>query len=137
MSPSQGLYLHTGQHKNRINVHNTDIHALSGIRTHDHSFRESEDSSCLGQHGHRDRYIFTNRIVKQPTRNETCLVFKLKKGCYYFSAQKSGTRGTHKWQIHGPFDIENGEMRQSHFVPPLPFPMHLSLLLTAFRTRSW
>jgi hypothetical protein len=32
ISPSQGRYLQTGQHKHRINAH-TDIHALSGIRT--------------------------------------------------------------------------------------------------------
>jgi hypothetical protein len=37
ISPLQGLYLHTDQHKHRINAHNTDIHALSGIRTHDPS----------------------------------------------------------------------------------------------------
>jgi hypothetical protein len=43
ISPSQGRYLHAGQHKLRINVH-TDIHALSVIRTHDPSFRASEDS---------------------------------------------------------------------------------------------
>jgi hypothetical protein len=54
ISPSQGRYLHTGQHKHRINAH-TDIHALSGIRTHDPSFRTSEDSSCLRTRGHRDR----------------------------------------------------------------------------------
>jgi hypothetical protein len=47
ISPSQGLYLHTEQYKHRINAHNTDIHALSGIRTHDPSVRASEDSSCL------------------------------------------------------------------------------------------
>jgi hypothetical protein len=29
----------------RINAHNTDIHALSGIRTHDPSVREGEDGS--------------------------------------------------------------------------------------------
>jgi hypothetical protein len=40
ISPSQGLYLHTGQHKHRINTH-TDMHALSGIRTHDPSVRAS------------------------------------------------------------------------------------------------
>jgi hypothetical protein len=32
----QGLCLHT-QHIHRINAHKTDIHALSGIRTHDPS----------------------------------------------------------------------------------------------------
>jgi hypothetical protein len=45
-SPSPGRYLHTGQHKLRINAH-TDIHALSGIQTHDPSVRASENSSCL------------------------------------------------------------------------------------------
>jgi hypothetical protein len=35
-----GLYLHSGQHKLRINAY-TDIHALSGIRTHDTSLRAS------------------------------------------------------------------------------------------------
>jgi hypothetical protein len=32
ISPSRGRYLHTGQHKHRINAH-TEVHALSGIRT--------------------------------------------------------------------------------------------------------
>jgi hypothetical protein len=40
------LYLHTEKHKHRINVHNTDIEALSEIRTHDPRVRVSEDSSC-------------------------------------------------------------------------------------------
>jgi hypothetical protein len=35
ISPSQGLYLYTEQHKHKINTHNTGIHASSGIRTHD------------------------------------------------------------------------------------------------------
>jgi hypothetical protein len=47
MSPLQALYLHTEQHKHRINAHNTDIHALSGIQTHDLSVRASEDSSWV------------------------------------------------------------------------------------------
>jgi hypothetical protein len=46
INPSQGRYLHTGQHKHRINAH-TNIHALSGIRTHDPSVQTSEGSSCL------------------------------------------------------------------------------------------
>jgi hypothetical protein len=54
ISPSQGRYLHTGQHKHRINGH-TDIHALSGIRTHDPSVWASEDGSCLRPGGHCDR----------------------------------------------------------------------------------
>jgi hypothetical protein len=56
LSPSQGRYLHTGQHKHRINAL-TDIHALSGVRTHDPSVLASEDSSCLRPRGHRDRLI--------------------------------------------------------------------------------
>jgi hypothetical protein len=46
INPSQGRYLHTGQHKHRINAH-TDVHALSGIRTHDPSVRASEDSQNI------------------------------------------------------------------------------------------
>jgi hypothetical protein len=55
ISPSQGCYLHTEEHKHRINAHNIDIHALSSIRTHDPSVRASEDSSCLRPRGHCDR----------------------------------------------------------------------------------
>jgi hypothetical protein len=34
-----------------------NIHALSGIRTHDPSVRASEDSSCLRPLGHCDRSV--------------------------------------------------------------------------------
>jgi hypothetical protein len=46
----------------RINAHNTDIHALSRIRTHDPSVRASEDTSCLRPRGHCDGLYekFTN-----------------------------------------------------------------------------
>jgi hypothetical protein len=42
ISSSQGRYLHTGQHKHRINActHQT-FHALNGIRNHDPGFRAS------------------------------------------------------------------------------------------------
>jgi hypothetical protein len=53
ISPSYGRYLHTEQHKHRINAH-TDIHALIWIRTHDPSVRASEDSSYLRPRGHCD-----------------------------------------------------------------------------------
>jgi hypothetical protein len=36
---------HTEQQKHRINAYNIDVHALSGIRTHDPSARTSEDNS--------------------------------------------------------------------------------------------
>jgi hypothetical protein len=55
---SQGRCLHTEQHKHRINAH-TDIHASSGIRTHDPSVRANEDSSCLRPRGHGDRHRMT------------------------------------------------------------------------------
>jgi hypothetical protein len=54
ISQSQCLYLHTEQQKHRINAY-TDIHALSGIRTHDPSARSGEDGSCLRQRDHCDR----------------------------------------------------------------------------------
>jgi hypothetical protein len=54
ISPSQGLYLNTGQHKHRINAY-ADIHVLSEIRTHDPSVRASKDSTCLRPCGYRDR----------------------------------------------------------------------------------
>jgi hypothetical protein len=38
----------------RINAHNTDIHALHGVQTHDPSVRASEDSPCLRPHSHCD-----------------------------------------------------------------------------------
>jgi hypothetical protein len=51
ISPTQGHYLH----KHRINA---NIHALSGIQTHDPSVRASEDSSCLRPRGPCDRLSF-------------------------------------------------------------------------------
>jgi hypothetical protein len=66
ISPSQGRYLHTGQHKHRINAH-TDINALSGIRIHDLSVLASEDSSYLRPRGHRDRQIIITLLLSKKT----------------------------------------------------------------------
>jgi hypothetical protein len=41
---------------------NTNIHALSGLRTHDPSAQASEDSSCLRQRGHCNRPDFMNML---------------------------------------------------------------------------
>jgi hypothetical protein len=57
ISLSQGRYLHTEQHKHRINAHNTDIPALSGIWTPDPNVQTSKDSSCLRPRGHCDRLV--------------------------------------------------------------------------------
>jgi hypothetical protein len=62
ISPSQGQYLHAGQHKHRINAH-IDIHALSGIRTHDTSVRASEDSSCSRPRGHSDQRMICSSVA--------------------------------------------------------------------------
>jgi hypothetical protein len=40
----------------------TGIHAVSGIRTYDPSVRASEDSSCFGPRGHRDRQGYNQKI---------------------------------------------------------------------------
>jgi hypothetical protein len=55
MSPSQGRYLNTGQHKQKKRTHALNIHALSRIGTHDPSVRASEDSSRLRPRGYCDR----------------------------------------------------------------------------------
>jgi hypothetical protein len=57
ISPSQGLYLNIGQHKCKRNTYTPNIHALSGIRTHNPSVRVSEDSSCLRPRGYRDQCL--------------------------------------------------------------------------------
>jgi hypothetical protein len=61
ISPSQGPYLNTLQHKHRkthTHTHTSNIHGRSGIRTHDHSDHASEDSSCLRLLSCRDRRSF-------------------------------------------------------------------------------
>jgi hypothetical protein len=67
INPSQGLYLHTEQYKHRINAHNTDIHVLSGIRTHDPRVLASEGSSCLRPRGHCYRHVFfyIGRVIQR------------------------------------------------------------------------
>jgi hypothetical protein len=49
---------YTGQHKQRIN-----IHALSGIRTHDSSVWADEDSPCLRPLGYCDRHYVTLQLL--------------------------------------------------------------------------
>jgi hypothetical protein len=55
------LPTHRTQH--RINSHNTDTHALSGVRTHDPSVETSEDSSCLRPRRHSDRLSLFKHII--------------------------------------------------------------------------
>jgi hypothetical protein len=44
------------QTQNKHIYYTININALSGIRTHDHSIRVSEDSSCLKVLGYHDRH---------------------------------------------------------------------------------
>jgi len=53
----QGLYLHRRTQHTKTR---TDIHASSGIRTHDSSLRAVEDRTCLRPRGHWDR--LSNRL---------------------------------------------------------------------------
>jgi hypothetical protein len=48
----------------------TDIHALSGIGTHDSSVRAVEDGSCLRTRGYCDRQIMnlTSVICRHPLK---------------------------------------------------------------------
>jgi hypothetical protein len=50
------------QDKHRIN---TGVHALSGIRIHDPSVPEGEESSCLRPRGHCDRPIINKKVKKK------------------------------------------------------------------------
>jgi hypothetical protein len=52
ISPPQGRYLHSQQHKQNKR---TDIHTSSTIRTQDPSGRTGEDCSCLRPRSHCDR----------------------------------------------------------------------------------
>jgi hypothetical protein len=58
ISPLQGPYLHIEQ-KHRTKAY-TDIHASSGIRTHDSSGRAGADGSYLIPRRHYDRQQRTN-----------------------------------------------------------------------------
>jgi hypothetical protein len=64
ISPLQDRYLHrTTQIQNERRQ--IDIHALSVIRTHDHSVRASEDSSYLRPRDHYDRRIIYYACISQ------------------------------------------------------------------------
>jgi len=56
ISPTQGFYLHRTTQQSKTRTH---IHAWSGIRTHEPSFRAAEDRTCLTLLGHWDRLIFS------------------------------------------------------------------------------
>jgi hypothetical protein len=49
----------------------SNVHASSGTRTHDPSFRAGEDSSCLRRRGHCDRPITESRVQLCIKRKQT------------------------------------------------------------------
>jgi hypothetical protein len=60
------LHLYTNTEK-RTDTQTLNIHALSGIRTQDPGFRESEDNACLRPLGYRDRLCIqvTYRLLRK------------------------------------------------------------------------
>jgi hypothetical protein len=79
ISPSQGRYLHTEQHK-----HN---HASSRIRTHYPNVRAGGEGSCLRLRGHCDRhtqtYTISNKSLLQVLHPFlTCFLLRNWKLCY-------------------------------------------------------
>jgi hypothetical protein len=64
---------YTEQHKHRINARNADIHASSGIRTHNPNVLADEDGSCFSPRGHCNRqefisiYVFIFRLSQKLT----------------------------------------------------------------------
>jgi hypothetical protein len=93
ISPSQGRYLHTEQHKHIIN---TDIHALSGIRTHNRSVRAREHSSWLRTRGHCDRRETVQLVRISPFASTSNIDFALStpntiqlvRGFFYWTRSK-------------------------------------------------
>jgi hypothetical protein len=77
ISPSQGHYLHTEQHKHGMNAHK--IHALSGIRTQDLSFRVDEDGWSLRPRSNMwSAYIPFNimKLMILETTLTQCVIFR-------------------------------------------------------------
>jgi hypothetical protein len=69
ISPSQGRYLHIGQHKHKTNTY-TDIHALSGIRIHDPSVRAKTIHAL-----HRGATVIGSYLVNKLKKKEGSLTF--------------------------------------------------------------
>jgi hypothetical protein len=72
ISHSQGRYLNRTTQTQNKGIHTPNIHALSGIRTHDPSVRASGDSSCLNPAGYCDRLQKTVLFeMQERPRNNT------------------------------------------------------------------
>jgi hypothetical protein len=56
-------------------IHTPNIHALSGIRSHDPGFRASEDSSCLRPRGYCARHLVTIQCVNESAVRRNVVLF--------------------------------------------------------------
>jgi hypothetical protein len=63
ISSSQGLYLNTGQHTDKLG-HTLTIHAQGGFRARNHGLRAIEDCSCLRPLGYHDRLQILITTIK-------------------------------------------------------------------------
>jgi hypothetical protein len=95
INPSQGLYLHTEQHKHKIYAHNTDIHAW--IRNHDKSVRANEESSWTWPRGYCDRHLCTLCRVNTTL---ICEIHHLGKQCPKIFFWLSGSLAESSFRLH-------------------------------------
>jgi hypothetical protein len=73
------LLTHT-KTQHRINAYR-DIHILSGIRTHDHSIRAGEDSSCFRQRGHSGFTLIYIYKFKHTSEVDSCTCLTTSEDC--------------------------------------------------------
>jgi hypothetical protein len=80
--------------------HTPNIHALTGIRTHDPGFRASEDSTRLKPLGYRDRrytvYVNLNLITLIYDTRETSVRIQRGESLFHVKLTPSPTNSTHK-----------------------------------------
>jgi hypothetical protein len=104
ISPPQGHYLHrTIQIQNKP-IHTPNIHALSGIQTHDPSVQASEDNSWLRLRGYCERQSSKRRNYK--FSNKSCwksIPFEVQFTCAYTLSSYPCNR---PWRPIGLWDVE-------------------------------
>jgi hypothetical protein len=111
----------TAQTQNK-RIYTPKIHALSGIRTHDHSIRASEDSSCLRSRGYRDRLASERAKTVHALGRSATVTGALQHTCPQFSLRShfgwfqqlliSWERWKQMWS-QGSGDLYNSEIQFS------------------------
>jgi hypothetical protein len=69
--PGKGISLSQG-HYHRTTQTQKDIHASSGIQTHESRVSEEEDILCLRPLGHCNRSPISDYTILLPTKNKIC-----------------------------------------------------------------